>query len=185
LQAGLASDLVAGMRLGQPPFDYSIESAVVSSRRETLAPGQKVLPESLPIPKGTVLLETESTAEYHNFDSLQVVGVTSRGRLVIGFASTSYQLILPEDVNPAQLYRAAVKTDLLADHCTHFTTLMDEAYVDLLPVRRHRCTEISLVSQHSASWGGLDLLDDWRNEPAHAALLAKVVEKSKARGMDI
>jgi len=187
LQAGLIADFAAGVQLGQPPADYTIESATVSTRRETPTPGLAVLPDSLPVPGGAVLLETKSTAEYHAYNSLQIVGVTRHGRLIVGFAATSYQLIFPEGTNLAQLYREAVKGDLVNDHIAHFTTLPDESYVNCLPVRRYRCQEISLVQQHTDCWGGLELLADFRKDPAHAALMAKVVEKTKAkaRGMDI
>jgi len=186
LQAGTVAEFSAGIRLGEPPCDYTIESAIVSSRRETPTPGLAVLPDSLPVPQGTLLLETKSTAEYHCYDSLQVAGISKNGRLVIGFASTTYEFTFPPDVTPAQIYRQAVKTDLLADHCTHFTTLPGEAFLNFPPVKRHHCQEISLVAQHSGCWGSLELLDDFRAEPSHAAL-AKVIlaEKAKARGMDI
>lgn len=169
LQAGRMTEFDADMRFGEEPFAYKVESATLSTRRETTAPGQRVLPENMPPPQGTVVLETEARADHHRFDSLQIIGVTRHQRLVVGFSATSYQITFADSADLAEFYRSAIKADLLTDQCAHFTTLPHEEFLNWCPAKRIYCGEIAETQHRPDTWGSLQLLSDLRADPSHAA----------------
>lgn len=185
LQAGRVTEFDAGMRFGQEPFEYNIESATLSTRRETTTPGQSVLPENVPPPKDSVVLETATRADYHHYDSLQIIGITKHQRLIVGFSATSYQLTFSDSADLGQFYRSAVKADLLNGHAAHFTTLPHEAFLNWCPSKRIFCAEISEIQHRPDSWGALQVLTDLRADPSHAAFRTRITRSAPAKGMDL
>jgi hypothetical protein len=110
------------MTVGRSPLDYSIRSIELSRRRRLARPDQSLIPDSVPLPRGAVLLETTTFADYHEFDSLQVVGVKRSGGLIVGFSSTSYELGFSPAIDVGKIYRESVERDFLTDEAGHFTT---------------------------------------------------------------
>lgn len=173
------------MCFGKAPFDYIIELAKISSHREVPIPGRAVLPENMPLPKGTVLLETTVSASYHSFESLQIVGFSKHQRLIVGFAETSYELTFSGDADLTKLHRETIQAELLAEHRTHFTTNPNEEYLNWCPAKRVPCLEIREIQHRPETWGSLQVMTDLRAEPNHATFKGKIGRSTPDKGIDL
>jgi len=73
LQEGKITEARPGMHIGRAPFDYAIHTAALGRRRTTI-PAGSILPKCAAL-QGTVLFETSAFNDYHDFASVQIIGL--------------------------------------------------------------------------------------------------------------
>lgn len=184
LQGGTLKEARAGMRIGAFPFDYRILGAKIVARRKSSAFWPAIVPDNVPLDKGTILVETRVFGDYHTFDSLRIVGIKTNGCLVMGFADAVYEMRVPAHFNPRKMYREAIERHLLNKHEAHFCALAAIDY--LYPATRFYFEEITEVDILPKAWGStIEILTDLRGDPSHSASKIKVVLVPPKAGIDI
>jgi len=185
LQEGKITEARPGMHIGRAPFDYAIHTAVLGRRRTTI-PAGSILPENVSLPKGTVLFETSAFSDYHDFASVQIIGIKRNGHVVVGLADTSYELTFAPELDVRRIYRDALERDLLTNQGGHFTAVAQSDYLPWFPAKRIHCQEIAEIHNRPESWGStVEILSDLRAEPSHAKSRTRIPPEGPPKGMDI
>jgi hypothetical protein len=185
LLAGTLTEARAGMHIGHAPLGYTIETAIMGRRRTTIPVG-KVVPDNVPLSKGTVLFETSAFCDYHPFHSIQIVGLKRNGRIIVGLADASYELAFDPELDARRIYHDELEGELLTNEGGHFTILTDGDYLPWPHGKRLHCQEIAEVQSRPESWGtAIEILTDLRDQPGQAAFRARVPPCIPPAGIDL
>lgn len=181
--AGREVEFDEGARLGKEPFAYVLSGTETAAEKRYPVGGALIVPENLALPKGMLLLETPEAGDYHSFRSLQIVGITTRQTLMFGLAEKSYEVMLRGDRDPASL-RAAVNK-CIRDKKGHFTSVPEKEYLNYGSNSRLACMEIREVQHLPTTWGGLDLIADFRSAESRLEFARRKQEEKKHPGIDL
>lgn len=179
------SEIQPELQVGSGPLGYYIDSVTISMRRPKFVGGSPVVPDYLRVPRDTLLLEAPCVADYHPYESLEVIGIRNKSRLIIALAESTFEIVFPLGDASAQHCRKIVDNHLLKERRIHLTAQPRNHFLDEAFPQRIYCEDLAEVPRPK-SWGGdVEILHDFRGDPRHAEFRKRMTAQRELPGLDI